>query len=188
VSKDGTVVPYRVVAGVESALSKTTPTVIFGYGGFNVAFLPGWVGTMFAAWIQAGGAVVLAHLRGGGELGSPWWLAGRLQNKQNTFNDVHAIAEDVIRGGISSPQHLAVFGGSNGGTMAAVAVVQRPDLFRAGVSQVPITDVLGRVRDPISMSATLDYGDPRDPVMAEVQRAWSPYENICDGVAYPAVL
>ncbi|HEY6927806.1 MAG TPA: prolyl oligopeptidase family serine peptidase, partial [Steroidobacteraceae bacterium] len=104
------------------------------------------------------------------------------------FNDVYAIVEDLIGGGISSPQHLAVFGGSNGGTMAAVAVVQRPDLFRACVSQVPITDVLGRVRDPISMSATLDYGDPRDAVMAEVLRTWSPYQNICDGVAYPAVL
>jgi len=188
VSTDGTVVPYRVVAGVETDLSKPTPTVIFGYGGFNVAFLPGWVGTMFAAWIRAGGVVVLAHLRGGGELGSPWWRAGRLQNKQNTFNDVYAIAEDVIQRGISSPQHLAVFGGSNGGTMAAVAMVQRPDLFRAGVSQVPITDVLGRVRDPISMGATLDYGDPRDPVLAEIQRAWSPYPNIRDGVAYPAAL
>jgi prolyl oligopeptidase len=187
-SADGTTVRYRVVARTDANLSKPAPTVIFGYGGFNVAFLPGWVGTMFAAWIQAGGVVVLAHLRGGGEFGSQWWQEGRLKNKQNTFNDVYAIAQEVIRTGISSPRRLAVLGGSNGGTMAAVAVVQRPDLFQAGVPQVPITDVLGRLRDPISMAATLDYGDPLDPVMAPVLRAWSPYQNITDGVAYPAVL
>jgi prolyl oligopeptidase len=188
VSADGTTVRYRLVARSDADLSRPTPTVIFGYGGFNVAFLPGWVGTMFAAWIQAGGVVVLAHLRGGGEFGSQWWLDGRLKHKQNTFNDVYAIAHELIRGGISSPQKLAVLGGSNGGTMAAVAMIQRPDLFRAAVSQVPITDVLGRVRDPISMGATLDYGDPRDPAMAQILRAWSPYQNIIDGVAYPAVL
>jgi len=187
-SADGTTVRYRVVARADADLSKPTPTVIFGYGGFNVAFLPGWVGTMFAVWIRAGGVVVLAHLRGGGEFGSQWWQEGRLKLKQNTFNDVYAIAESVIRSGISSPRQLAVLGGSNGGTMAAAAVVQRPDLFQAAVSQVPITDVLGRVRDPVSMAATLDYGDPRDPVMAPVLRAWSPYQNIVDGVAYPAVL
>ncbi len=187
-SADGTAVRYRVVAGADANLSRPTPTVIFGYGGFNVAFLPGWVGTMFAAWIRAGGVVVLAHLRGGGEFGSQWWQEGRLKCKQNTFNDVYAIAQEVIRSGISSPRQLAVLGGSNGGTMAAVAAVQRPDLFQAAVPQVPITDVLGRLRDPISMAATLDYGDPLDPVMAKVLRAWSPYQNITDGVAYPAVL
>jgi len=187
-SADGTAVRYRVVARTDANLSKPTPTVIFGYGGFNVAFLPGWVGTMFAAWIQAGGVVVLAHLRGGGEFGSRWWQEGRLKNKQNTFNDVYAIAQEVIRSGISSPGQLAVLGGSNGGTMAAVAAVQRPDLFQAAVPQVPITDVLGRLRDPISMGATLDYGDPLDPAMAKVLYAWSPYQSITDGVAYPAVL
>lgn len=187
-SADGTTVRYRVVARSGANLTKPAPTVIFGYGGFNVAFLPGWAGTMFAAWIQAGGVLVLAHLRGGGEFGSRWWQDGRLQAKQNTFNDVYAIAQEVIRSGLSSPRQLAVLGGSNGGTMVAVATVQRPDLFQAGVSQVPITDVLGRLRDPISMGATLDYGDPLDPVMAPVLRAWSPYQNITDGVAYPAVL
>ncbi len=187
-SADGTTVRYRVVASTNADLTTPTPTVIFGYGGFNVAFLPGWVGRMFATWILNGGVVVLAHLRGGGEFGSQWWQEGRLKLKQNTFNDVYAIAQAVIGSGISSAQQLAVLGGSNGGTMAAVAVVQRTDLFRAGVSQVPVTDVLGRVRDPITMGATLDYGDPRDPGMTSVLRAWSPYQNVIDGVAYPAVL
>lgn len=187
-SADGTQVRYRVVARTGTDLSRPRPAVIFGYGGFNVAFLPGWVGTVLAAWIEAGGVVVLAHLRGGGEFGSPWWHEGRLQHKQNTFNDLYAIAEELIRSGTSSSRQLAVLGGSNGGTLAAVAAVQRPDLFQASVPQVPITDVLGRVRDPISMAATLDYGDPLDPVMAQVLRAWSPYQNIRDGVAYPAVL
>jgi prolyl oligopeptidase len=187
-SADGTTVRFRVIASNNSDLTKPTPTVIFGYGGFNVAFLPGWVGRMFAAWILAGGVVVLAHLRGGGEFGPQWWQQGRLKLKQNTFNDVYAIAGALIDSGISSPQQLAVLGGSNGGTMAAVCVVQRPELFRAGVSQVPLTDILGRVRDPITMAATLDYGDPRDPEMTPVLRAWSPYQNVIDGVDYPAVL
>src|SRR3954465_13222339 len=134
---------------------------------------PGWFGNRWAAWIEAGGVLVLGHLRGGGEFGSRWWRQGRLEHKQNTFNDLYAIAEDMIGRGITTPRQLGVTGGSNGGVMAAVAAVQRPDLFRASSPEAPITDLLGRVRDPFTMAATLDYGDPSDSAMARLLDGWS---------------
>jgi len=187
-SKDGAELAYHVVAHRGVDLSRPQPTVIIGYGGYNVAVLPGWFGSRWAAWIEAGGVLVLSHLRGGGEFGSRWWHQGRLEHKQNTFNDLYAIADDLIERGITTPQQLGVTGGSNGGVMAAVAAVQRPDLFRAVSPEAPITDLLGRVRDPFTVAATLDYGDPSDPAMARVLEGWSPYQNVKDGVRYPAML
>jgi prolyl oligopeptidase len=187
-SNDGAEVVYHVIARSDLDLSKPHPTVITGYGGFNVAVLPGWFGNRWAAWIEAGGIFVLSHLRGGGEFGSTWWEQGRLAHKQNTFNDMFATAEDLIARGITTSRQLGVTGGSNGGVMAAVAAVQRPDLFRASSPEAPVTDVLGRWRDPFTMAATLDYGDPSDPAMAELLYGWSPYQNVEVGVDYPAML
>jgi len=187
-SADGARVTYQAVARRDLDLSTRPPTVIHGYGGFNVSVLPGWLGSQWAAWIEAGGVLVVAQLRGGGEYGTPWWEQGRLKHKQNSFNDVFAVAEDLIARGLATPDRLGVIGGSNGGVMAAAVAVQRPDLFRASVPQVPISDVLGRMRDPITMVSTLDYGDPSDPEMAAILYAWSPYQNIRDDVAYPAML
>lgn len=187
-SKDGAEVVYHVIARSDLDLSKPHPTVITGYGGFNVAVLPGWFGNRWAAWIEAGGIFVLSHLRGGGEFGSTWWEQGRLKNKQNTFNDVYATAEDLIARGITTSRQLGITGGSNGGVMAAVAAVQRPDMFRASSPEAPISDALGRGRDPFTMAATLDYGDPSDPAMAQCLYGWSPYQNVEVGVDYPAML
>lgn len=187
-SADGARVPYQVIARSDVDLSKPQPTAMYGYGGFQAALIPGWSGAYLGAWVNGGGVLVLMHLRGGGELGPEMWHQGRLQHKQNTFNDVFAIAEDVIARGLSTPDMLGVIGGSNGGTMAAAIAVQRPELFRAVISQVPVTDPLARARDRITMSATLDYGDPRDPEMSEVLYAWSPYHNVRDGLSYPALL
>lgn len=188
VSSDGAEIVYHVVARRDLDLSMPRPTIVTGYGGYNVAVLPGWFGNRWAAWIEAGGMFVLGHLRGGGEFGSTWWDQGRLAHKQNTFNDLYAIAEDLIAAGITTPRQLGVTGGSNGGVMAAVAAVQRPDLFRAVSPEAPITDPLGRGRDPFTMAATADYGDPADPAMAAVLRDWSPYHNVEGGVPYPAML
>ncbi|HWV61490.1 MAG TPA: prolyl oligopeptidase family serine peptidase [Sphingopyxis sp.] len=187
-SADGARVLYHVVARADLDLSKPQPTVITGYGGFNVTVAPGWLGTQWAAWIEAGGVVALAHLRGGGEHGTPWFEQGRMKLKQNSFNDVHAIAEDLGARGISASDRLGVTGGSNGGVMASAVAVQRPDLYRASIPVVPITDVLGRVRDPVTMVSSLDYGDPADPEMAEAIHSWSPYQNVRDNIAYPALL
>jgi prolyl oligopeptidase len=184
-SKDGARVPYRLVARRDLDLTKPQPTIIFGYGGYAAAMVPGW--TQFATWIRNGGVLALAHLRGGGEFGPDWWHQGRLKHKQNSYNDVHAIAEDLIRSGATTPQQLGVHGGSNGGTMAAAAAVQRPDLYQATAPQVPHTDMLARVRDPIAMNSSMDFGDPLDPEMSQVLYALSPYQNVRDGVRYPAM-
>lgn len=188
ISADGVSVPYHVIARADVDLSKRQPTAMYGYGGFQAALIPGWAGTWLAAWIKAGGVLVLMHLRGGGEIGPDMWEQGRLKYKQNSFNDVYAIAEDMIARGITDATKLGVVGGSNGGVMASVVVVQRPDLFRASIAQSPSNDILARVRDPIAMSATLDYGDPNDPEMSEVIDSWSPYQNIKEGTLYPALL
>ena len=187
-SADGARVLYHTVARADLDLSKPQPTVITGYGGFNVTVAPGWLGTQWTAWIAAGGIVALAHLRGGGEHGTPWFEQGRMKLKQNSFNDVHAVAEDLITRGITAPDRLGVTGGSNGGVMASAVAVQRPDLYRASIPVVPITDVLGRVRDPVTMVSSLDYGDPADPEMAEAIYRWSPYQNVRDAIAFPALL
>ncbi|WP_447752547.1 prolyl oligopeptidase family serine peptidase [Sphingopyxis fribergensis] len=187
-SADGARVLYHAVARADLDLSKPQPTVITGYGGFNVSVAPGWLGTQWAAWIEAGGVVALAHLRGGGEHGTPWFEQGRMKLKQNSFNDVHAVAEDLIARGVTASDRLGVTGGSNGGVMASAVAVQRPDLYRASIPVVPITDVLARVRDPVTMVSSLDYGDPADPLMADVIYSWSPYQNVRDDIAYPALL
>jgi prolyl oligopeptidase len=187
-SADGTRVPYHVIARADVDLSKPQPTAMYGYGGFQAALIPGFSGPWLAAWVKAGGVLVHMHLRGGGELGPDMWEQGRLKHKQNSFNDVYAIAEDLIARGITTAAQLGVVGGSNGGVMASVVVVQRPDLFRASIAQAPCNDILARGRDPITLSATLDYGIPTDPEMSEVIYAWSPYQNIKDSIAYPALL
>lgn len=187
-SADAARVPYRVVARNDVDLSRPQPTVIYGYGGFAAALVPGWADAHYAAWVQAGGVLVFAHLRGGGELGPDMWHQGRLQHKQNTFNDVYAVAEDLIARGVTTPAQLGVTGGSFGGLMATVVAVQRPDLFRASVAHAAAPDVLARGRDPIALAASLDCGDPDDPEMSEVQAAYSPYHNVKSGTAYPALL
>lgn len=187
-SADGARVTYHVVARDGLDLTNPHPAVIEGYGGFNVSVAPGWLGTQSAAWIEAGGIAVLANLRGGGEYGTPWHEQGRGKLKQNCFNDVHAIAEDLIARGISSAQKIGVIGGSNGGVMAATVAVQRPDLYGASIPVVPITDVLACIRDPISRVAVAEYGEPEDPEMSAIIYRWSPYQNAQDGVAYPALL
>lgn len=186
-SADGARVPYHVIARPDVDLSRPQPTAMYGYGGFQAALIPGWSGAWLAAWVKAGGVLVHMHLRGGGEMGPDMWEQGRLKYKQNSFNDVYAIAEDLIARGITTATQLGVVGGSNGGVMASVVVVQRPDLFRASIAQSPCNDILARGRDPIVLSATLDYGVPSDPEMSEVINAWSPYQNIKDGIAYPAL-
>jgi prolyl oligopeptidase len=187
-SADGTHIPYRVVRPRDGD-EHPRPTLVFVYGGFNVALVPGWPLPLLAAWVRSGGVLAIAHLRGGGELGPDWWRAGQLANKQNSFDDLYAVAEDMVARGVTTHAQLGVYGISSGGTVAAVAAVQRPGRFRAVAAQLPTTDQFGLVRDPISlMIAKMEDGDPDDATMSSVLRAWSPYQNVTDGVGYPAVL
>jgi prolyl oligopeptidase len=187
-SKDGTAILYRVAALGNDDLSAPRPTIIYGYGGYNVSWLPAYM-SLAAAWVALGGVFVHTHLRGGGEFGTEWWQGGRMHTKQNTFDDLLAVAEDLIRRGITSPDMLGVFGSSNGGLLAGVALTQRPDLFRAALPQVPILDLLRMKIDPDVLAIALaDYGNPDDPADAPVLFAHSPYHNVREGTSYPAVL
>ncbi len=184
--RDGVEVPYAVV--VRDDVEEPVPALLNGYGGFNVAFTPGFL-QEFAPFVEAGGAVVFCHLRGGGEFGVDWWEGGRQARKQGTFDDLYAVAEDVVARGIAPPGGLACLGGSNGGVLTAVAGVQRPELWAAVVSDRPVLDLLSVGRDPYTLAAVAaDYGVPMSPVDAPVLASWSPYQNVRDEVTYPPTL
>lgn len=188
VSRDGTRVPYLLVHRRELDLQRGPhPTLLYGYGGFNVSLQPRFSRTLIA-WLEAGGVYVQANLRGGGELGEAWHRAGQLERKQNVFDDFYAIAETLIRDGVTSSATLAAHGRSNGGLLAAAAVTQRPDLFGAVVSSVPLTDMLRFDRFLIAKLWESEYGSPSNPEHFRFLRAYSPYHNVRDGERYPAVL
>lgn len=186
VSADGTSVPYHLVGNrVDSGLPR--PTLIYAYGGYNDPFPPKFPGPM-AAFVTAGGLLVHAHLRGGGELGRDWWEGGRMAAKQNCYDDLYAIAEALIADGISASETLAVVGGSNGGLMAGVAATQRPDLWAAAVPRVPLLDLIGACRSPYGRQAIEEeLGDPENPNDIRRLAAISPYHLVRDTIRYPAI-
>lgn len=192
-SRDGTQVPYFVVRRADLATGQPAATMLRAYGGFNLAFIPTYLGEV-APFVRCGGVYVHANLRGGAEYGATWHEDGRLHKKQNSFDDCYAVAEDLIRRGFTTPQQLAMQGASNGGLLSAVAAVQRPDLFCAAVPQAPLLDMMEPVRPGAGEDAERvravfkeGYGDPSDPADAAVLFAYSPYHNIKPGVAYPAL-
>lgn len=189
-SKDGTVIDYLLVAPVDSSYPDgELPVLMTGYGGFGMSVITGyltsWVGGVsIVPWFEAGGALVIAYIRGGGERGSAWHQAAMRENRQLSYDDFIAVAEKLVADGLTAPAHLGVFGMSHGGLLAAVMGTQRPDLFSAVVADVPITDML---RFPLITGANgiNEYGDPSDPAMAAILRAYSPFHNIDKGVDYP---
>jgi prolyl oligopeptidase len=186
-SSDGLSVPAHVVHRSDVDTSVPQPTLIYGYGGFNLANLPSF-GAEHAAWVEAGGVFVLAHLRGGSEFGAEWWNTGNRGRKQQTFDDLYAIAEHLLETGRTTRQQLAVKGESNGGLLAGAAIAQRPDLWAAVVADVPILDLIGMQRDPLTyLIGRVEYGDPAVPNEAEWLRAISPVHNV-KPASYPAVL
>jgi prolyl oligopeptidase len=187
-SQDGTLVPYSLVRKKSlDATSGDNPTLLYGYGGFNINLLPRFSRSSYA-FLERGGVYVQANARGGGELGESWHRGGQLENKQNTFDDFIAVAEDLIRRRLTRPERLAIHGRSNGGLLVAAAVTQRPELFRAAVAGVPLTDM---VRYPQFLIAKLwvpEYGSPDDPAQFRALFAYSPYHRVRDDTDYPAVL
>lgn len=186
-SPDGTRVPYHVVrlAGVKT--DRPQPTLLYAYGSGGRALNPQFPDAL-AAFVEAGGVFVHAHLRGGGEFGVRWWQSGVLKNRQNAYADLYSIAENLIARSVTAPHLLIVTGASAGGLMAGVALTQRPELWRAVIPRVPVLDVVGGCREPyLHYVAALEFGDPDDP--QEVQRLahFSPYQLIQDGREYPAV-
>lgn len=186
-SRDGTEVPMFLVMKKGLDRSKGSPTLLYGYGGFNVSMTPGFSPTRLA-WVDKGGVLAIANLRGGGEYGKAWHDAGRLDKKQNVFDDFIAAAEFLIAEGVAGKGQVAVEGGSNGGLLVGAVVNQRPDLFAAGLPAVGVMDMLRFDRFTAGRYWVDDYGYPSKESDFKNLLAYSPYHNIQSGVSYPAVL
>ena len=184
-SADGTKIPYFIVKPAGMELDGNTATLLTGYGGFQIPRLPGYLGTTGKLWLENGGAYVLANLRGGGEFGPKWHQTAIRENKQRTWDDFIAVGEDLVARGFTSPEHLGIQGGSQGGLLVGTAFTQRPDLFGAAIVQIPLFDMLRYHLIGRGASWIGEYGDPRIPE----QRAWiegySPYQKLAAGVEYP---
>jgi prolyl oligopeptidase len=187
-SKDGTLVPMFVVRKKSIvAAGQPVPTLLYGYGGFDVSMTPSFSATRMA-WLEAGGAFAMPNLRGGGEYGKAWHDAGRLANKQNSFDDFIAAGEYLIAQGITPKGGLAIQGGSNGGLLVGAVINQRPDLFAAANAAVGVMDMLRFDRFTAGRYWVDDYGYPDREADFRVLRAYSPYHNINSGKDYPAIL
>jgi prolyl oligopeptidase len=187
-SKDGTRVPIYIIRLKGTKLDGTHPTLLSGYGGYGISTKPGFVGSFARMWLDHGGVEVRASLRGGSEYGEEWHKAGNLTHKQNVFDDFIACAEYLIEQKYTSPAHLAILGGSNGGLLMGAAFTQRPDLFRAVVSYVGIYDMLRVELDPNGAFNVTEFGTVKDPEQFKALYAYSPYHHVKDGTAYPAIL
>lgn len=184
-SKDGTKIPYFLVRPKTARMDGSTPTLLYGYGGFQNAMVPSYSGTMGRLWLEQGNAYVVANLRGGGEFGPAWHQAAQGANKQRTWDDYIAVAEDLIARKLTSPRRLGVVGGSQGGLLVGTAITQRPELFNAAIIQVPLFDMIRYPKIGAGASWIGEYGDPDKPE----QRAWlegySPYQKLVAGRTYP---
>jgi len=186
-SKDGTSVPMFIIAKKGLEIDGKRPTLIYGYGGFDISLTPAYDPDL-RVWLDKGCVYAVANLRGGGELGREWHMAGRLGNKQNVFDDFIAAAEYLIANKYTNPDKLAIEGGSNGGLLVSACLTQRPDLYRAVLCAVPLCDMLRYHRFSIAKNWVPEYGSSEDPTAYEWIRRYSPYQNVKSGTAYPAVL
>jgi prolyl oligopeptidase len=187
-STDGTKIPYFVVRKKTMKLDGQNPTLLYAYGGFQVSQTPSYSGTVGKLWLDRGGVYVVANIRGGGEFGPAWHEAGLKTKRQIVYDDFISVAEDLITRKVTSKEKLGIMGGSNGGLLMGVMFVQRPDLFKAIVCQVPLLDMLRFPKLGAGASWIDEYGDPDDAAHPE-ERAFleklSPYHNVKAGVTYP---
>ncbi len=188
VSADGTPVPYFLVHRAGLALDGTAPTLLYGYGGFEVSLEPGYEAMTGTEWLAQGGVYAVANIRGGGEFGPAWHRSAMRENRQRAYDDFIAVAEALVSTGVTSPRHLGIRGGSNGGLLMGVMLTQRPDLFNAVVVQVPLLDMLRYHRLLAGASWMAEYGDPDVPADRAFIERYSPYQNLRAGTAYPVPL
>ncbi len=186
-SKDGTSVPMFLVHKRGLVKDSQNPTLLFGYGGFNVSVMPGFLVSRLV-WLEMGGVLAVANLRGGGEYGEEWHKAGSVLNKQNVFDDFVACAEHLIAGGVTSPPRLAIQGGSNGGLLVGACMTQRPELFGVALPAVGVMDMLRFHKFTIGWAWVSDYGSSDDPEQFKTLLAYSPLHNLKPGTHYPATL
>ncbi|HEX8578593.1 MAG TPA: prolyl oligopeptidase family serine peptidase [Allosphingosinicella sp.] len=184
-SRDGTKIPYFMVRPKNARMDGSTPTLLYGYGGFQSPMVPNYSGSMGKLWLEQGNAYVVANLRGGGEFGPAWHQTAQGANKQRTWDDFIAVAEDLIARKLTSPRRLGVVGGSQGGLLVGTAITQRPELFNAAIIQVPLFDMVRYTSLGAGASWKGEYGDPDKPE----ERAWidgySPYQKLVAGKTYP---
>jgi prolyl oligopeptidase len=185
-SKDGTAVRMLVISG-EGTPPGPRPTILYGYGGFDISVTPAYSPNVLA-WVSAGGVYAIANLRGGSEEGEEWHRAGMLDRKQNVFDDFHAAAEALIRDGWTTPDQLAISGGSNGGLLVGAALTQRPELYAAVICSAPLLDMVRYERFGLGQTWNVEYGTAADPEQLGWLLSYSPYHHVVPGTAYPAVL
>jgi prolyl oligopeptidase len=186
-STDGTKIPYFVVRSTAAKMDGMNPTLLYGYGGFEVSLNPAYSATRGKLWLEQGGIYVLANIRGGGEYGPKWHQAGLKTQRQIIYDDFISVAEDLIAKKMTSPKHLGIEGGSNGGLLMGVMFTQRPDLFNAVVCAVPLLDMLRYDKLLAGASWVGEYGSPADPVEGAFLRHISPYHNIKPDTDYPEI-
>ena len=186
-SGDGTRVPYFLVSAREIELDGKNPTLIHAYGGFEVSMRPGYSATLGMDWLEKGGVYVLANIRGGGEYGPAWHRIAQRENRQRSYDDFYAVAEDVISKKITSPRHLGIRGGSGGGLLVGMLFTQRPELFNAVVCQVPLLDMKRFNKLLAGASWVEEYGNPDKPEDWAWLQNYSPYHNLDPQKTYPRV-
>ncbi|MCM2258768.1 MAG: prolyl oligopeptidase family serine peptidase [Vicinamibacteria bacterium] len=187
-SKDGTLVPYFQVAQKGLALDGARPTLLYGYGGFEVSMTPGYSGSAGRGWLSQGGVYVVANIRGGGEYGPRWHQAALKQNRLRAYEDFAAVAEDLVRRKVTAPKHLGIQGGSNGGLLTGNMTVLYPQLFGAVVCQVPLLDMQRYSKLLAGASWMAEYGDPDKPEEWKYIQTFSPYHLVKKDAKYPPVL
>ena len=184
-SKDGTKIPYFLVRPKKAKADGSTPTLLFGYGGFQLSKPPAYLPEMGKLWLERGGAFVIANIRGGGEFGPAWHQSALRENRQRAFDDFAAVAEDLIARKITSPRRLGIYGRSNGGVLTTVSMTQRPDLFNAIVVESPLVDMLRYHKLSAGASWVAEYGNPDVPGDRAFISAYSAYQKLTSGVRYP---
>ncbi|WP_439476534.1 prolyl oligopeptidase family serine peptidase [Brevundimonas sp.] len=184
-SSDGTMIPYFVTRPRDLVMDGSAPTILFGYGGFQVSFPPAYKPEMGKLWLENGGVFVQANIRGGGEFGPQWHQSVLNENRQLAFDDFAAVAADLHRRGISSPRRTGIYGRSNGGVLTSVTMTQHPELIHAAVIESPLIDMLRYHELPAGASWIGEYGDPRIPEEAAWIARYSAYQQLRPGADYP---
>lgn len=186
-SADGTKIPYFITRPRDMKLDGSNPTIMLGYGGFQVSLNPAYKPEMGKLWLERGGVFVQANIRGGGEFGPDWHQAALKENRQRAFDDFAAVARDLEQRGVTSPRRLGIYGRSNGGVLTSVSITQHPELFNAAVIESPLVDMLRYQDLPAGASWIGEYGDPRIPADAAFIARYSAYQQLRPGAAYPRV-
>lgn len=187
-SPDGTAIYYFIVHKKDWKKNSQNPTLLFGYGGFEIPMVPNYLETVGKAWLEKGGVYVLATIRGGGEFGPEWHESVARENRQKSFDDFTSVAQDLIRRKVTSPAHLGIQGRSNGGLLVGASFVQHPELYNAVLCQVPLLDMLRYNKLLVGASWEGEYGNPDEPAMRQALLKYSPFQNLKPGTHYPEVM